>query len=81
MASTIEADRKPVSEDNPFRRLEEMGSEMITASWNFYRDLRDAASESAFFRIYGSMIALGASGDVKTGPQPLQNRIPAICPS
>ncbi len=71
MASAIKTARKPVSEDNPFRRLEEMGSEMITASWNLYRDLRDAASESAFFRIYGSMIALGASGDVKTGPQPL----------
>jgi hypothetical protein len=71
MASKVEADRKPVTDDNPFRRLEEMGSEMITASWNFYRDMRDAASESAFFRIYGSMIALGASGDVKTGPQPL----------
>jgi hypothetical protein len=71
MASKVEADRKPASQDNPFRRLEEMGSEMITASWNLYRDLRDAASESAFFRIYGSMIALGASGDVKTGPQPL----------
>jgi len=71
MASKAEADRKPASQDNPFRRLEEMGSEMITASLNLYRDLRDAASESAFFRIYGSMIALGASGDVKTGPQPL----------
>jgi hypothetical protein len=31
--------------------------------------MRDATSESLFFRIYGSMIALGASGDVKpAGP-------------
>ncbi len=46
-----------------------MGAEMITASWNFYRDMRDATSESLFFQIYGSMIALGASGDVKpAGP-------------
>jgi len=71
MASKVEADRKPASQDNPFRRLEEMGSEMITASWNFYRDMRDAESEAKFFQIYGSMIALGASGDVKTGLQPL----------
>jgi pimeloyl-ACP methyl ester carboxylesterase len=70
MASKVEAERKPASQDNPFRRLEEVGSEMITASWNLYRDLRDATSESAFFQIYGSMIALGASGDVKIGQQP-----------
>jgi len=67
MATTVKAARKPVSEDNPFRKLEEIGSELITASWNLYRDLRDAASESAFFRIYGSMIALGAAGGVKPG--------------
>ena len=69
MASTVKAGRKPVEAGNPWRKLEAMGAEMITASWNFYRDMRDAASESAFFRIYGSMIALGASGDVKpAGP-------------
>ncbi len=68
-AARVQADRKPASKDNPFRRLEEMGSEMITASLNLYRDLRDASSESAFFQIYGSMIALGAAGDVKPGQQ------------
>jgi pimeloyl-ACP methyl ester carboxylesterase len=70
MASTVKAGRKPVSEDNPFRRLEEAWSDMITGSLNMYRDLRDAASEAAFFQIYGSMIALGVSGDVKPGQQP-----------
>jgi Protein of unknown function (DUF3141) len=80
MASKVEADRKQAPDDNPFRRLEEMGSEMITAFWNFYRDMRDAASESAFFRIYGSMIALGASGDVKTGQQPLTQPDPRELP-
>jgi pimeloyl-ACP methyl ester carboxylesterase len=70
MASTVKAGRKPVSDDNPFRRLEEMGSEMITAFWNLYRDMRDAESEAKFFQIYGSMIALGASGDVKPGQLP-----------
>jgi len=73
MASKVEADRKPASEDNPFRRIEEMGSQLITAFWNFYRDMRDADSESAFFRIYGSMIALGATGDVKPG-QPVEKQ-------
>jgi hypothetical protein len=67
MASTVKAGRKPVSEDNPFRRLEAAWSDMITGSLNMYRDLRDAASEAAFFQIYGSMIALGVSGGVKPG--------------
>jgi len=67
MASAVKANRKPVSNDNPYRRLEEKWSEMITGSWDLCRDLRDAASEAAFFQIYGSMIALGASGDVKPG--------------
>ncbi len=66
MASSIKAGRKPVSKDNPFHRIEEAWSEMITGSWNLFRDLRDAACEAAFFQIYGSMIALGVSGDVKT---------------
>jgi len=69
MASTVKEGRKPVEVGNPWHKLEAMGAEMITASWNFYRDMRDATSESLFFRIYGSMIALGASGDVKpAGP-------------
>jgi len=71
MASKVEAGRKPASKDNPYRVLEEIGSEMITAFWDFYRDVRDADRESAFFRIYGSMMVLGASGDFKAGPQPL----------
>ncbi|HEX7505037.1 MAG TPA: DUF3141 domain-containing protein, partial [Syntrophales bacterium] len=80
MASKVEADRKPAPQDNPFRSLEEVGSEMITAFWNFYRDVRDAGGESAFFQIYGSMIALGASGDVKPGLQPLHQPDPREIP-
>jgi hypothetical protein len=80
MASKVEADRKQASQDNPFRKLEEMGSEMITAFWNFYRDMRDAGSESEFFQIYGSMIALGASGDVKPGLQTQQQPDPRELP-
>jgi hypothetical protein len=67
MASTVKAGRKPAEPGNPWRKLEAMGAEMITAFWNFYRDMRDAVSESLFFEIYGSMLALGASGDVKPG--------------
>jgi len=73
MASTVKAGRRPAEPGNPWRKLEAMGAEMITASWNFYRDMRDAVSETLFFEIYGSMLALGASGDVKPG-QPVAAR-------
>jgi pimeloyl-ACP methyl ester carboxylesterase len=65
MASAVRSSREQVSKNNPYRGLEEKWSKMITDSWNLYRDLRDASSESLFFQIYGSMIALGVSGDVK----------------
>jgi len=80
MAPAIKAGRKPAADDNPFRRLEDAGSEMITASLNLYRDLRDASSESVFFQIYGSMIALGATGDVKFGPPPVATPDPRQLP-
>jgi len=67
VASAVKDNRKRVSEDNPYRSLEEKLSKMVTESWNLYRDLRDASSEAAFFQIYGSMIVLGVSGDVKPG--------------
>jgi len=70
MASAVRNSRKGVSEDNPYRRGEKIWSDIITASLDFYRDLRDASSEARFFQIYGSMLALGASGDVKLGSQP-----------
>ena len=69
MASTVKAGRKPLAKDNPFRRLEEAWSEMVIGSWNLFRDLRDAASEAAFFRIYGSMVTLGV-GSVKPAIEP-----------
>jgi pimeloyl-ACP methyl ester carboxylesterase len=68
MSATVRSERKPAAADNPFRRLEQTWSEVITASLNLYRDLRDATSEAAFFQIYGSMTALGA-GSVKPGIQ------------
>ncbi len=80
MASTVRTNRKPVEAGNPWLKLEQIGSEWITASWNLYRDVRDAVSESTFFQIYGSMIALGASGDVKPGPPEAKTQDPRELP-
>jgi hypothetical protein len=69
IASNVKADRQPVSKDNPFYKLEKAWSEIISASLNEYRDLRDATSEAAFFQKFGPMITLGFSGDVKPSIQ------------
>jgi pimeloyl-ACP methyl ester carboxylesterase len=75
MAPAVRAGRKPVSEDNPFCRLEGVWSEMIKGYLDFFRDLRDAVSESAFFQIYGSMVAMGAPEDAETGALPYEEEI------
>ena len=59
LASAVRAGRKPAEAGNPWHRLEQMGSEWITASWNVFRDLRDAAGEFLFFQIYGTLLTLG----------------------
>ncbi|MEN6465138.1 MAG: DUF3141 domain-containing protein, partial [Syntrophaceae bacterium] len=70
MAPSVRQNRKPASNDNAFRKLEDAWSQVITGSLNFYRDMRDAATESAFFEIYGSMVASGVAGETKPGLQP-----------
>ncbi|TDG08300.1 DUF3141 domain-containing protein [Paraburkholderia guartelaensis] len=45
-------------EDNRLREFEHYGSEMISASLDFYRAMRDAMTESAFFSFYGNMYAV-----------------------
>ena len=75
-ASVVRDNRKTVGATNPWSKIEAIGSEIITASWNLYRDLRDAASEAAFFQIYGSMIVFGAEGDFKPASPAEQEKHP-----
>jgi pimeloyl-ACP methyl ester carboxylesterase len=62
LVSAVRADRRPASEKNIYRRLEEKWSEIISGSLDMYRDLRDAGRESLFYCLYGSMVAFGATG-------------------
>ncbi len=45
-------------EDNDGVKLERLYAELMSASLDLYRDLRDAASEAAFFEVYGNMLSL-----------------------
>jgi pimeloyl-ACP methyl ester carboxylesterase len=57
-AEMARAYRRPRSSDNAGRRAEHLLSEYVSAALDLYRDLRDAASEAAFFEVYGNMLSL-----------------------
>jgi pimeloyl-ACP methyl ester carboxylesterase len=57
-AAMARAWRQPRTEGNAGRRAERLGSSVVSASLDLWRDLRDAASEAAFFQIYGNMMSL-----------------------
>jgi pimeloyl-ACP methyl ester carboxylesterase len=57
-AEVVRAQRRPTSPDDPFRRVERMLSELVSASLNYFRDTRDAVSEALFYQIYGNLFEL-----------------------
>ncbi len=57
-AAWVKSQRKALGAEHPLRRQEKLGSEIINASLDYYRDLRDASSEAAFFLVYGNMFSL-----------------------
>ena len=62
-AEAVKAQRRTVGADDPARKAESMISEVTNASLDFYRALRDAVSEAAFFQIYGNLYAFYLSDD------------------
>jgi hypothetical protein len=54
----VKAQRRPVSADQPLRQGERAFSDLISASLDYYRDLRDAVSEALFFQTYGNLFSL-----------------------
>ena len=57
------SERKPADPDNPFLALEKIWAQGVIQTFDFWRDIRDAAMEIGFFGIYGSplMNRIGAS--------------------
>jgi hypothetical protein len=73
-AETVRADRRPVSQDNPFLNLERKVSEQIEKSLEGYGLVRDGLQERVFKMIYESpalALALGAdpTAPERRGPQ------------
>ncbi len=57
-AQTVKAQRQPAAADNPNSQLEKLMSEGVSASLDYYREMRDATSEAAFFETYGNVFSL-----------------------
>lgn len=57
-ASVVKGNRQAVKPDNPWCEIEQAGSEMISASLDYYRGMRDAATEASFFTIYANWFSL-----------------------
>jgi pimeloyl-ACP methyl ester carboxylesterase len=57
-AENIVKNRHPTDKNQLFRQVEGMTSELISASLDYYREMRDAASELAFYLMYANFFAL-----------------------
>src|SRR5215218_10509976 len=53
MADMVRANRASRDNEGPMAAMEHWAAAVTSASWDFYRDLRDAAAENTFFRTYG----------------------------
>jgi hypothetical protein len=63
LAAAARANRRPRAPDNLDRQAERLYSEYVSAALDLYRDLRDAASEAAFFQVYGNMLSLSMADE------------------
>jgi hypothetical protein len=67
-AEAVKAARVEVLLSEPVRSGERLGAELLSASLDLYRELRDAQSEAQFFRLYGNLLHL-ANPSEGTGHQ------------
>jgi pimeloyl-ACP methyl ester carboxylesterase len=61
-ADNVAKARQPADRANPFLGLEKVWADSVVQTFDFWRDIRDAAYEMTFFGIYGQpgMLRLGA---------------------
>jgi pimeloyl-ACP methyl ester carboxylesterase/tellurite resistance protein len=59
LAAAARAARKPAAPNNPFLQTEKLAAAMIGQTMDFWRDLKSAVDELAFFSIYASPFLAG----------------------
>jgi hypothetical protein len=57
-AAAVKAQRKALGPDAPARKAERAMSEITSSAMEYYREVRDAMSEAAFFQVYGNLFSL-----------------------
>jgi pimeloyl-ACP methyl ester carboxylesterase len=57
-AQAVKARRAPIDAADPNRKIEQAGADLISASLDLYRDMRDAMSETIFFSVYANIFSL-----------------------
>ena len=89
-AQAAKTHRVPLDDEHPLRRAERLGAEMVSASLDHYRALRDALTEAGFFTMYANIYSRyladqeaaqqqGAKGQVDARELPIvRNALAAI---
>jgi hypothetical protein len=65
-AEMVQAQRQALGPDEPARQPEKLLSEVFSASLDYYRAIRDALSEAAFFQLYGNLLPLPEKAQAAT---------------
>ena len=60
-AAAVKAQRAPLERHSPLREIEGKASDMVSASLDYWRDVRDAVGEAAFYQVYGQLFQLPAA--------------------
>jgi hypothetical protein len=58
LAQVVKAQRQAVGPEDRLRKAEAGYGEVVAATLDYYRDLRDATSEALFFQTYGNLFAM-----------------------
>ena len=69
-ADAVRAQRVPIDPQSQLRQLEGSASEVVSASLDYWRDVRDAVGEAAFYQVYGSLFNLQAPGRRSSDARP-----------
>src|SRR5512134_803305 len=62
VADMVRSQRRTLGPDAPARKAERAMVELTSASLDYYRAVRDAMSEAAFFQVYGNMFNFNLAG-------------------
>ncbi len=61
-AAAVRAMRQPLAREAPLRKAEAGAADLVAASLDCWREMRDAVSEAAFFQVYGPLLRIAPAG-------------------